>query len=762
MFSRVLFVGPSSLGRASFSHRLQETLRELGHAVQVCPDPGEESAGKVAYDAMLAAFAPTLILWDAGTVDPAPFAEAIADASCCVAAIRGRFLPEGAERAVERAFDTVISVNLTRRDDSSDLYLPACVDARYLRLGLSDETERRFGVLLCGSSDEGRLDALRECLPDEAQGRVESLVDLEARLGVNVAYALRTFEYAYVPFDPAGVCDADSAMRLGEGQTVVIERKEGFEIICASENFRILNRVHVDGGDASTALAAAVALRAGGPAGDHEPLTTLDDYLPLLLDEMNALARRRGKSPVLACSERARLVLAYGWFGAHNYGDDLLLRLVADRCGERYGNFQMAALGADARVLRCEFGLEAVTPDEKEAIGRLLTWSSALVYCGGLIFDQPMARTAGELEFMYDPWHEPSCQADIALAAAASGAAPVMLGIGGGPIAKSGTRFEVKLMGLAGTLFLTRDRNTADLLVDAGAPASNVEVMADLVLGGRSYVERHASTSSVACAGTADGYFIVSLRRWPGLPDDFETKVAWVIDRVIEKTGLRAAFLPFDVDDIEIHRTVAAKMARADRAFVFDERPDEPELLGCVEGSRFAIAMRLHCSVLHHVLGKPAFGLSYNDKIEAYYDASGQSDVLFPLEFDGEALVRAVEETHCDPLARVAAITAAVTKEAAVVDVEFDRLFSIIDKAGDRRASQVETLYPRTIDVHEVRAWELEQRCSELEVRVRDLGGEVETTQHEIAEVRASKSYRIGNALMKPLAALRRLLQGRR
>lgn len=746
MFSRVLYVGPSPYGRASFSYRVQETLRLLGHAVQVCPDPCEESRGHDALFAMLQSFSPTLVLWDVSTVDPTPFREALDEAPCCVAGLC--FGPEGGGPRTEAGtLDALVIVSL-EPGATSGLVLPARPDRRYEGASISDETESQHGALVFGHRSPDGLGAIRSALPNGASGRVELASDILSRPGANFAFEARTFELALYPSDSPVPGDADVAMRLAEGLTVLVEGDVGCDVLTPSSKAGEALRTTFPGRlqDALSAMGAARGLMR---AGEAMSVLSLDDTLPALLERLDAVAADHGKPAVLACAERARLVMAYGWFGAHNYGDDLLLRLVKDRLEGRYANVQVAALGADAQALRCEFGLEAVTPDEKDAAGRLLSWSSALVYCGGLIFDQPMARTAGPIEFMLDPWHEPSCQADFALAAAAYGAAPIMLGIGAGPVTKSATRYAVRLMGLAGTLFLARDANTADLLLGAGAPSDNVRVAADLVLGARPYVDAHRGEPPSGCPRS--GYFVVSLRRWPGTPEGFEASVATALDRIAMGTGLSALFLPFDEDDVEIHREVAGLMRAPLRPTVLGDRPDEGALLGCIGGSEFAVAMRLHCSVLHHVLGKPSFGLSYNDKIAAYFDAVGQGDTLFPLAFDVESLVRSVMGVRECRTERAAAILDAVSRKSAVVDGEFDELFSAIDNAGSPGFGQAETLYPRTSGSHEIRSRELERENSALRSRL-------DVREREVLALRDSTSFRLGNALISPLAAIRGLL----
>lgn len=763
MYARVLYVGQAPCGEASFGFRLQETLRLLGHAVQACPDPAEESCGKRALESMVAAFKPTLILWDTTTVSPASFARELKAAPCLAAGLVG----EGPDRTA-LPFDAVLCLGGSAQPSNglSASRLDPAPDTRYRIATISDPTVEREGVLVFGPCTDESLDAVRSAATCAGITRVIRADDALACPGACAAYEFRTYAYALwlAEADTSNSGEASStlpfevAMRKAEGLIALVERPLSqpaclaFDRSGLSDVFQRLEGERQSADDARR--------QADAPAERPQPLEL---QLPFLLERLDAVASEQGKPLVLSCTSRARLVMAYGWFGAHNYGDDLLLRLVVDRLVGHYDNAQVFAVGADAHVLRSEFGLASAAPHEKGEIARVMPWASALVYCGGLIFDQPMAQTAGELEFCLDPWIEPSGQAAIALLAATYGVRPVMLGIGAGPMKLASTRRMANLLGRAGTRFLTRDEQTSALLRASGVDVASVTTMADLVLGSSSYVERHAGSLPAACEGHT--IFTVSLRWWPDNPADLANRVARVVDRVCERTGLAALFLPFDADDVQIHREVVALMEHPERAILLEERPDEPELLACIKASRFACAMRLHCSVLHNVLGKPAAGLSYNDKVEAFFRAMGEEGSLFGLEFDSERLAgKLVAFSGAVPAEGRSsgcgdddhrALKARVGGLSEVVDREFDELFAIIDAAGDRVPVGDIVFYPRNLDRHEVAERELGARCEELERRCRELAARTEAAEAEARDLRASTSFRLGNALVRPLAGLR-------
>ena len=244
--------------------------------------------------------------------------------------------------------------------------------------------------------------------------------------------------------------------------------------------------------------------------------------------------------------------------------------------------------------------------------------------------------------------------------------------------------------------------------------------------------------------------------------------------------GPRAVFVPFDEADVEIHARVVEHLeglGYADDVTLLDARPEEPAMLALVGGSRFALAMRLHCGILHHVMGRPALGLNYNDKVEAHFERMGQGDVLLPLDFTDDQADAALTAFLDDLPARALRIGERVGEAAALVDQAFEETFALMEGAPAARDDR-EVFYPRTTSAAEQqlesgarrRAGELDeslralrQRCADVEDLRSGLQTELETErvravalEREVDELRASRSYRLGNAFMRFPAWIRR------
>lgn len=553
---------------------------------------------------------------------------------------------------------------------------------------------------------------------------------------------------------------------------------------------------------------------------------SLGDVLDRVLHVAEAHAAMTGRH-VLARRSPAVPVVVYGWLGAHNFGDDLLLSVVSDRIRRRFENAQIMVVGADPRALRCEEGVEAAAPHEKALLRDWLGFARAVVFVGGLIFDEPMAETAGDLEIFYDPWIEPSGQAAVSMLARLHGVPSVYLGIGTGPVDLPATRAAVRAIGLAGALMLPRDAGAREDLLTSGLDESQVRDAADLVLGARDHLlaiaegaqssvapdrglharseladsrleAKPGAGSTVAGVSSQTGsmddsvnagapaaagsgcllpadfvgrpYFIVSLRDWSLNPADFDERMAWLVDALVERTGAVAVFLPYDVDDVRIHERVAGLMEHADHVELLRERPEAQELLAWMGGEEFCLAMRLHCSIISNVLGRRSMGIDYNDKIGAYYRQMGQDDVLLPLAFTRDEATVAVDALEASPELRLGALADEVERRAKLVDAAYERLYGAIESARpapERRP----VYYPRLISRFEVDAIGQRRRAERAEAAADEARRAADAARSEAdaarialdvahgdaLALRESHSYRLGNALMKPLAALRRL-----
>lgn len=642
----------------------------------------------------------------------------------------------------------------------ASLVVPAAFDRVYGQAGCSSLDMNRCGLLVLQPFDERKSKLVCTMEEELIDGGVLSFDASWARWYRNPelsngAYLSRRAKYA-VYFDEEDLSLSDVLLRIAEGCVILVEASprtkdclaeiEG-EIMWFRDSFE----------------ACALLRRLEGDSLHYDMirnmqwercliLPSFEESFEAIFQEMDSqLSCSGSKKRVLSQRERAKRFVLFGWFGARNFGDDLLLEIAALKITRRYSESVVQVIGANSEIIEHDYGFEALTPERKHEIFEMLRGANSLSFYGGLLFDDPMADTAGIVEMFSDAWIEPTGQAGVCLMAWMLGVPIKFMGIGAGPLEKEAPRLAVRTMGLAGARFLPRDEMTCQCLRAAGVPEGSISKKVDLAfLLGKELDFFPKGGASASFGLVKNQYFMVSLRTWNLNPPDYCDRIAEAIDKVTERTGYVAAFVPFDQEDIEIHRDIIRLMKNRDAAVVLSERPKRDDLLGLISDSRFAFAMRLHCSILHHVLGKPAIGLDYNDKIGAHFEAMDQNEALLALDASVDDMVAVVSsvDAHYDELS--GEIREKISSKAAIAQEAFDELFSSVERqmscTKDRAGSL--TFYPRfrslsaeklsdaIIDIEKMRGQRDEATCERDAVRA------------AMEECERSYSYRIGSMLL--------------
>ena len=742
-YARVLYLSSLVGGKANPMGRLLALLRSRGHVVQLfCSVDDSDASFQV--QRMVEVFGPNLVLWDVSSVDR----DILPQVGCPV-------------------------IGVALGDTDGAWTLGAFFDENYRAMRIADPAAAQNCVCVMQPQSAGRARQVDDLLQEIRLGGLIALAegwqdDLNCdRTGSSLSYWCRRTKYSVVFRPEAGEllpAAAHMALRMQEGSLLLVEEGvrlpqwlEAVAIPFASGEF--IDVVRSLEQDPLRYTAAHEAQQ-----GVLNDLPRADQMLESLFSYADSIAR----GPVRSLGKPAVRVVLYGWFGAQNFGDDLLLELVHARVRERYPSAEVLIIGANPHQIRVQHGLEAIEPHKKHRICEWLNGAAALIYCGGLMFDDPLGQTAGEAELAFDPWIDPAGQAAICSLARMYDVPTYFLGIGGGPMDTPAMQRYAKLMSAVGAHFLTRDQNTSDLLLAAGVDPRQVSTYADLSFGAKRYVNRH-----VAFLGSEEAwrwlqaqgrsYLVVSLRNCHRNPPDLVSRVAQALDGVCERRDVSVLYLPLDTDDVGIQRQAYDLMEHKERAYLIGQRPTVETILGYISSSSATLSMRLHCSLLHMVLGRPAIGLNYNDKIEAQFTAVGQEGRLLSLDASAKdmsaLLVDALDasESFADEVAGVMA------QQQALVDAEFCELFAAIDKVVTKRSNSAITrpktyCYPRSVSLTEQELGCARSEVQRLQAQVASLERERDAAVCEVAAVRASTSYRLGNIMVRPISALKRRL----
>ena len=742
-YARVLYLSSLVGGKANPRGCLPALLRLRGHVVQLfCSVDDSDASFQV--QRMAEVFGPNLVLWDVSSVD-------------------GSILPQ--------VDCPVIGVALSDTDGAWTL--GAFLDEDYRAMRLADPAAAQNCVCVMQPQSAERARQVDDLLQKVGLGGLVALAEgwqdnLRCdRTGSSLSYWCRRAKYSVV-FRPevgkALPAAANMALRMQEGSLLLVE--EGVSLpqwleavaipFASGELTDVVRSLEQD------LLRYTAAHEAQQGALDDLPRA--DQMLESLFSYVDSIAG----GPVRSLGRPAVRVVLYGWFGAQNFGDDLLLELVHARVMEHYPSAEVLVIGANPHQIRVQHGLEATEPHQKHRICEWLDGAAALIYCGGLMFDDPLGQTAGEAELAFDPWIDPAGQAAICSLARMYDVPTYFLGIGGGPMDTPAMQRYAKLMSAVGAHFLTRDRNTSDLLLAAGVDPGQVGSYADLSFGAQCYVDRHVAFLDSEEAwrwlqAQGRSYLVVSLRSCHRNPPDLASRVAQALDGVCERRDMSVLYLPLDADDVDIQRQAFDLMEHKERAYLIGQRPTVETILSYISSSSATLSMRLHCSLLHMVFGKPAVGLNYNDKIEAQFTAIGQEGRLLSLDASAKdmsaLLVDALDASgsFADEIADVMA------QQQALVDAEFCELFAAIDKVVTKRSNSAITrpktyCYPRSVSLTEQELGCARSEVQRLQAQVASLEREKDAAVCEVAAVRGSTSYRLGNIMVRPISALKRRL----
>ena len=742
-YARVLYLSSLVGGKTNPMGRLLALLRSRGHVVQLFCSVDDSDASFQA-QRMADVFGPDLVLWDISSVD----ADILPQVGC-----------------------PVIGVALSDTDGAWTL--GAFLDEDYCAMRIAEPTAAQDCVCVMQPHSSGRARQVNDLLQKVGLGGCVTLAegwqdDLGCdRTGSSLSYWCRRAKYSVIFCPEAGEAlpaAANMALRMQEGSLLLVEKgvrlPQWLEAVAirfpSGELTDVIRALEQD-------LLRYTAAREA-QQGALDDLPCADQMLESLFSYADSIAR----GPVRSLGRPAVKVVLYGWFGAQNFGDDLLLELVHARVMEHYPSAEVLVIGANPHQIRVQHGLEATEPHQKRRICEWLDGAAALIYCGGLMFDDPLGQTAGEAELAFDPWIDPAGQAAISSLARMYDVPTYFLGIGGGPMDTPAMQRYVKLMSAVGAHFLTRDQNTSDLLLAAGADPGQVGTYADLSFGVQHYVDRHVAFLDSEEAWRwlkAQGrpYLVVSLRSCHRNPPDLASRVAQALDGVCERCDVSVLYLPLDADDVGIQRQAFNLMEHKERAYLIGQRPTVETILGYISRSSATLSMRLHCSLLHMVFGRPAVGLNYNDKIEAQFTAIGQEGRLLSLDASAKdmsaLLVDALDasESFADEVADVMA------QQQALVDAEFCELFAAIDKVVTKWSNSAITrpktyCYPRSVSLTEQELGCARSEVQRLQAQVASLERERDAAVCEVAAVRGSTSYRLGNIMVRPISALKRRL----
>ncbi len=472
-------------------------------------------------------------------------------------------------------------------------------------------------------------------------------------------------------------------------------------------------------------------------------------------------------SPLAPEPERIRHLVVFGYIGQDNFGDELIFSQICRKMRSRYPGSYVTAVSYEAGTCLSQHGVACMPFFDKAGFVACLNGADALVFMAGIMVDTPFEEfRPGPAGLVLNPSIDLDGQAAAVLLAHAQGVPCLGLGIGAGPLSNSDTQALVRLAALAGMRYLARDAHTCELLAACGVPQAQVECKADLAF---SVCPDEVLASSAGAEVAPRGpYAVVSLRERDDLPslrlcsEAFVRGVAQGLDILWERTGTRPVFVDLDPNDARIHAQVMGAM-RHEQECIHLAGLGVDEILGVIARCRMVVAMRLHASIVANAFGVPSIGFAYEDKVASFYAQMGAESCLLPMDASEETLQSLIGGFADDLPARSAALAEPVRRGRALAQEAFDELWATIEAREPQVRPQRVYSCSTSLERREAEslAAQLAAERDEL-ARVRaeldQARTETRRAREEVAAMRASHSWRIGNALMRLPATFKRLL----
>lgn len=545
---------------------------------------------------------------------------------------------------------------------------------------------------------------------------------------------------------PVRVCCAAPAAWASHAEGAVLNRVGGLEKLAGLARQRGLN--------ASAMRARKLPVAYEGPV--------LEDGLSRALSHLRCLYASRGLMPG-ALSPRC-VVCVLGYFGMGNFGDEYILASISARLRERIPGCVVVAVGENPAHTLQHRGIVSLTMADKHALSETLSHCSAAVVAAGLLFDQGIRWTMGRPELLSDMPHTdiPGIAAFVELAWL-NECRTFFYCAGAGPLDVAAGRALVRLMGKLDARFLVRDEQTERLIVSCGVPAEQVSERADAAFLGK--VERTDVVQSwLANEGidlATSRLVAVSLREYENAPRDFAARIAKALDRVAN-AHLDVVFAAclLDPSDALLAAAVQAEMTDSERFHVFDPAGAVEPMADLLSRSSAGLSMRYHCSLLLGAFGVPCVGLGYLPKVVSLYQDLGQADTLLEMDADASQVSDRLERVLAEADTRAEILRTHVEALRTRTQSAEDELVDWVCAQTPAKCGAIgREFFLRTVPASALGGMHL---AAELEAQRQSgvqLSGKLDAARAEVRDVRASWSYRIGNALIQPLAALKRALK---
>lgn len=329
-------------------------------------------------------------------------------------------------------------------------------------------------------------------------------------------------------------------------------------------------------------------------------------------------------------------ILISGYYGFGNSGDDALLLSIIKDLKEKLPEAEITVLSADPDETESVYGVQAVDRWNIMKVMGAMRKSDLLISGGGTLI-QDGTSTKSLIYYLA-----------IIMLAHIFGMKIMLYSNGIGPLDKKGNVRLTKMILNKVNLITLRDEVSEEALAKIGVDKPKVVLTADPV-----FMLERADESSAEKILSGYGvdedkkFFIVSVRKWKNLSENFPEMLAEIIDYTAEKYQMTPVFLPMQLSsDSDISKKIISEMKQ--KPVFIDRAMPTNEVLAVVNKAHMCIGMRLHTLIYAASQGVPIIGLVYDPKINGFMDYIRQDMYIDAAKAEADVLRKMIDKCMAD------------------------------------------------------------------------------------------------------------------
>lgn len=310
-------------------------------------------------------------------------------------------------------------------------------------------------------------------------------------------------------------------------------------------------------------------------------------------------------------------ILISGYYGFGNSGDDALLLSITDGLKEKIPGCKITVLSANPDETAAAYGVDAVNRWNIFDIIKSAAGSDLLISGGGTLI-QDGTSTKSLLYYLA-----------VIMTAHIFKLKIMLYSNGIGPLDKKRNIKLTKSILNKADLITLRDTASREALKEIGVTQPEIVLTADPAFLLNADPDKKTEDIIAECRKGGNkqsdrDFFIISIRHWKSLKENFTDVIAYSADYIADKYNMTPVFLPMQLSaDSDMAKQTAEKMTNT--PVILDAKLTTGETLAVIRAARVCIGMRLHTLIYAASQGVPIIGLVYDPKINGFMDYIGQN-----------------------------------------------------------------------------------------------------------------------------------------